>query len=72
MRHITFYGWQVGIQHAAFAQLLRARAEPGCKEAQAVLLRVPDEQPATLRVSAVLAERLLKQAKALFCVEGVC
>jgi hypothetical protein len=65
MQNITFYGWQVGMQQAAFTQLLRAEAELGLKEAQAVMLRVLDEQPVTLRVPAVLAERLLGHAKAL-------
>lgn len=65
MREITFYGWQVGMQQEAFAQLLRAEAELGLKEAHAVMLRVLDEQPVTLRVPAALAERLLEQAKAL-------
>jgi hypothetical protein len=65
MRDITFYGWQVGMQQAAFTQLLRAEAELGLKEAQAVTLCVLDAQPVTLRVPAALAERLLVQAKAL-------
>lgn len=65
MRDITFYGWQVGMQQEAFAQLLRAEAELGLKEAQTVTARVLDEQPVTLRVPAVLAERLLGQAKLL-------
>ncbi len=65
MRDITFYGWQVGMQKIAFTQLLRAEAEMGLKEAQAVMLRVLDQQPVTLRVPAELAERLLEQAKAL-------
>ncbi len=65
MRDITFYGWQVGMQKVAFTQLLQAEAELGLKEAQAVMLRVLDEQPVTLRVPAALAERLLVQAQAL-------
>jgi hypothetical protein len=65
MRDITFYGWQVGMQKMAFTQLLRAEGELGIREAQAVLLRVLDEQPVTMRVPAVLAEHLLTQAKAL-------
>ena len=65
MRDITFYGWQVGMQQVAFTQLLRTEAELGLKEAQAVMLRVLDGQPVTLRVPAALAERLLVQAKAL-------
>jgi len=65
MRDITFYGWQVGMQQVAFTQLLRTEVELGLKEAQAVTQCVLDEQPVTMRVPAVLAERLLTQAKAL-------
>ena len=65
MRDITFYGWQVGMQEVAFTQLLRVEAELGLKEAHAVMLRVLDEQPVTLKAPDVLAERLLVQAKAL-------
>lgn len=65
MRAITFYGWQVGMQQAAFTQLLRAEAELGLKEAHAAILRVLDEQPVTLNVPDALAERLLVQARAL-------
>jgi hypothetical protein len=65
MRDITFYGWQVGMQQAAFTQLLRAEAELGLKEAQAVMLSALDEQPVTLKAPDALAERLLVQAKAL-------
>jgi len=65
MRDITFYGWQVGMQQVAFAQLLRTEAELGLQEANACMRRVLDEQPVTLRVPAALAERLLEQAKEL-------
>ena len=65
MRDITFYGWQVGMQEVAFTQLLRVEAELSLKEAHAVMLRVLEEQPVTLKVPDALAERLLVQAKAL-------
>jgi hypothetical protein len=65
MRHITFYGWQVGMQQEAFTQLLRTEAELGLKEAHASMLRVLEEQPVTLNVPDELAVRLLSEAKAL-------
>jgi hypothetical protein len=62
---ITFYGWQLGMQQAAFTQLLRSEAELGQKKAHASTLRVLDEQPVTLNVPNELAVRLLARAKAL-------
>lgn len=53
------------MQKVAFTQLLRAEAELGLKEAQAVMLSALEGQPVTLKVPDALAERLLVQARAL-------
>jgi hypothetical protein len=53
------------MQQVTFTRLLRAEAELGLKEAQAVMLSALDEQPVTLKVPDELAERLLVQAQAL-------
>ncbi|MVN78108.1 hypothetical protein GO988_17400 [Hymenobacter sp. HMF4947] len=65
MQKITFYGWQVGMQKVAFSFLLRDRGGLNIKEAHESTVRVLNEQPVTLEVSAELALQLLAQAEVL-------